>query len=182
MFLDLRLGLTLLLSLAVTACVTRVIEKSDCSSCEVKSESGLIENIEEAKTEEENEAKTEAAAVVDTKEAKYPEEESDDERLVVDELLPVEAVATAALEQELPADPQPEVIEADLDIETPKSGGNHYQVDVSYLNVRNAPSMHGGVIRVLRLGDNVKILGREGIWAMIGEREYVSVNFLKASN
>jgi len=54
-----------------------------------------------------------------------------------------------------------------------------YQVAVSHLNVRSGPSMQHEVVGVVSEGDVLQALGREGIWVMIDQNQYVSISFLK---
>ena len=54
-------------------------------------------------------------------------------------------------------------------------------VNVSALNVRNAPSIKGKVLRTLKQGQTVSKMGESGFWVKISETptEYVSSKYLK---
>ncbi len=53
-----------------------------------------------------------------------------------------------------------------------------FWVNIAALNVRSGPSMEFPVVRTLRKGEQVAMQQREGIWARIGDNEYVSLHYL----
>ena len=61
----------------------------------------------------------------------------------------------------------------------PASEGSMY-VQPWSLSVRQGPGMEHPVIKHLARGAAVSIMGTEGVWAQIGEKEYVSKRFLGA--
>jgi len=77
-----------------------------------------------------------------------------------------------------PAESEPKMQES----QAPAAGQQAMMVvEPSHLNVRQGPGMSHDVVRVILQGETVSILGQEGLWAQIGENEYVSTRFLKAA-
>lgn len=53
-----------------------------------------------------------------------------------------------------------------------------YWVQTSALNVRSGPSMQFPVVRVVRRGEEINEIGKEGRWIKVAENEYLYMSYL----
>ena len=50
---------------------------------------------------------------------------------------------------------------------------------ITRLNVRNKPNKDGEVVRVLEVGEKIKVLSKNGDFGRIGTKEYVMLEFIE---